>query len=171
MARLIADLLLLARFDESGLTLRRQDVDLDDLVYAERDRLATEHPRLRLAARITPTRIDGDPHHLQRALRNLLDNAARHARDQVTVTLHRLPGGAVELDVADDGPGIPPADRERIFGRFVRLDDSRSRSGGGSGLGLAIARDIVIAHGGTLTVDDLDHGTAMRIRLPLPSTD
>ncbi|MEV6852047.1 ATP-binding protein, partial [Actinoplanes sp. NPDC051411] len=57
------------------------------------------------------------------------------------------------------------------FGRFVRLDDSRSRAGGGSGLGLAIARDIVTAHGGTLTVDDLEHGAAMRIRLPLPPTD
>ena len=76
--------------------------------------------------------------------------------------------GRAEIVIANDGPPIPAADRDRIFGRFVRLDDSRSRTDGGSGLGLAIARDIVIAHGGTLTVDDLDRGVAMRIRLPLP---
>ena len=71
--------------------------------------------------------------------------------------------------VGNDGPEIPRADRERIFDRFVRLDDSRSRDGGGSGLGLAIARDIVTAHGGTLTVDDVPGGAAMRIRIPAPA--
>jgi signal transduction histidine kinase len=68
--------------------------------------------------------------------------------------------------VGNDGPPIPAADRERIFDRFVRLDHSRSRAGGGTGLGLPIARDIVTAHGGQLTVDDLDTGAAMQIVLP-----
>jgi signal transduction histidine kinase len=162
MARLVADLLMLARLDESGLQRRRQEVDLDDLVYLERERLAAAHPELAVRVEVEPVRVDGDPHQLQRALRNLLDNAARHATATVGITL--TPG---ELTVADDGPGIAPADRERVFERFVRLDDDRSRTGGGSGLGLAIARDIVTAHGGTLLIDDAPGGGALlRLRLP-----
>jgi signal transduction histidine kinase len=166
MAALIADLLLLARADESGLRLRRDDVDLDDLVYTERDRIAAQHPQLRIEARVTPIRVQGDPQHLQRALRNLLDNAARHAAARVIVEL-RGDGAHADLVVRDDGAGIPPADRERVFDRFVRLDDARSRDGGGTGLGLAIARDIVALHGGTLTVGGAEAGgAALHIRLP-----
>ncbi|GAA3214361.1 sensor histidine kinase [Dactylosporangium siamense] len=167
MARLIADLLLLARVDESGPQLRREDVDLDDIVYAERDRLVAGHPDLHVETHIVPVRVHGDPHHLQRVLRNLLDNAARHCHGNVTISLTAA-GGTAELTVADDGPGIPAADRERVFGRFVRLDDARSRQSGGTGLGLPIARDVVTAHGGTLTVDDGPRGGALlRIRLPV----
>ncbi|GAA2350413.1 ATP-binding protein [Dactylosporangium salmoneum] len=166
MATLIADLLLLARADESGLRLRHDDVDLDDLVYAERDRIAAHHPHLRVEAHVTPTRVQGDPQHLQRALRNLLDNAARHAAGVVRIDLSGGDGHA-DLTVTDDGPGIPPADRERVFDRFVRLDDARSRDGGGAGLGLAIARDIVTTHGGTLrVVDGPSGGAALHLRLP-----
>ncbi|MGI5239932.1 sensor histidine kinase [Dactylosporangium sp. CA-139066] len=166
MAALIADLLLLARADESGLRLRRDDVDLDDLVYAERDRTAAEYPHLRLETRAAPTRVQGDAQHLQRALRNLLDNAARHAAARVSIELYGNDAHA-ELIVSDDGPGIPAADRERVFDRFVRLDDARSRDGGGTGLGLAIARDIVNGHGGTLTAGEAAiGGAALRIRLP-----
>jgi signal transduction histidine kinase len=108
----------------------------------------------------------GDAQHLQRVLRNLLDNAARHATGKVTIDL-RGDGEHADLLVSDDGPGIPAADRERVFDRFVRLDDARSRDGGGSGLGLAIARGIVAEHGGTLTVDDAPAGgAALHIRLP-----
>ncbi|MFF5229562.1 sensor histidine kinase [Dactylosporangium sp. NPDC000521] len=168
MARLIADLLLLARIDESGPQLRREDVDLDDIVYTERDRLSVGHPGLRVEARVSPVRVDGDPHHLQRVLRNLLDNAARHARGRVGIGLSAA-GGVAELTVADDGPGIPAAERERVFGRFVRLDDDRSRQAGGTGLGLPIARDVVAAHGGTLTIHEgPDGGALLRIRLPMP---
>ncbi|GGM50212.1 two-component sensor histidine kinase [Dactylosporangium sucinum] len=166
MAALIDDLLLLARADESGLRLGREDVDLDDLVYAERDRLTAQHPRLRVETQVAPVRVEGDPQHLQRVLRNLLDNAARHAAGRVRIALRRDDGRA-ELTVADDGPGIAPADRERVFDRFVRLDDARSRDGGGAGLGLSIARDIVTAHGGTLTIENAPAGGAvLRIRLP-----
>jgi len=84
---------------------------------------------------------------------NLLDNAVRHARDRIVVTLDERPDGGVELTVADDGPGVPPADRDRIFERFTRLDDARSAQDGGAGLGLAIARDIAVRHGGTVSVD------------------
>ena len=166
MARLIDDLLLLARVDESGLRLRHEDVDLDDVVYTERDRIAAERPELRIVAEITTVRITGDAHHLQRALRNLVDNAARHARHTVTISLSAN-GSDAELVIADDGPGIPAADRDRVFDRFVRLDEDRSRLGGGTGLGMPIARDIVTAHGGTLTVHDAPGGgAALHIRLP-----
>jgi signal transduction histidine kinase len=167
MARLVEDLLLLARFDDPGSGRRNQDVDLDDIVYTERERLRLERPGLDVRVTLDPVRVTGDADALLRAVRNLLDNAARHAAHQVWISLSSA-AGAAEIVVGNDGPPIPAADRDRIFGRFVRLDDSRSRAGGGSGLGLAIARDIVTAHGGTLTVDDLDRGVAMRIRLPLP---
>ncbi len=167
MARLVEDLLLLARVDDDGLRVRREDVDLDDLAYAERERIAVQHPRLTVRADIEPVRVTGDADALQRVLRNLVDNAARHAAGTVTLTV-RVVDGAAEVRVGNDGPPIPEDDRERIFDRFVRLDDSRSRAAGGTGLGLPIARDIVTAHGGELTVDDLDVGAAMRISLPPP---
>jgi signal transduction histidine kinase len=168
MARLVEDLLLLARADDSGLRQRRQDVDLDDIVYTERERLGLEHPQLNVRATFEPVRVTGDADALLRVVRNLIDNSARHATHSVTISVGTRDDTA-EIVIGNDGPPIPAADRERIFDRFVRLDDSRSRSDGGSGLGLPIARDIVGAHGGTLTVDDLDQGVAMRIRLPLGS--
>jgi signal transduction histidine kinase len=168
MARLVEDLLLLARVDDHGLRLRREDVDLDDLVYAERERVAVEHPALRVLGGVEPVRVSGDPHALQRVLRNLVDNATRHTHGAVTISLAVVDGEA-HLVVGNDGPVIPADDRERIFDRFVRLDDSRTRHGGGTGLGLPIARDIVIAHGGSLAVDgDAAAGAVMLLRLPLP---
>jgi signal transduction histidine kinase len=95
--------------------------------------------------------VAGDAEQLERAVRNLLDNAVRHARDRITVTVEES-DGAVELAVADDGPGIRSADAGRVFERFTRLDDARSAGDGGAGLGLAIARDIAERHGGTLTL-------------------
>jgi signal transduction histidine kinase len=167
MARLVEDLLLLARMDDAGAPARHHDVDLDDLVYAERERLAVQHPGLTVLGTVEPVRVTGDPDALHRALRNLVDNAVRHAAGSVLLTAGP-DGGDGEIVVGNDGPPIPEADRDRIFDRFVRLDGSRSRAGGGTGLGLSIARDIVTAHRGTLAVDPLDTGVAMRIRLPLP---
>ena len=169
MARLVEDLLLLARVDDDGLRLRRQDVDLDDLAYTERERLKDQHPGLTVRAELEPTRVSGDTDALLRVVRNLIDNSARHAANEVAVTVGTHDGMA-EIVIGNDGPPIPADDRDRIFDRFVRLDDSRSRTGGGTGLGLSIARDIVAAHGGTLTVDPLDAGAAMRVRLPLPAS-
>jgi len=168
MARLVEDLLLLARADNDQLRMRREDVDLDDLVYTERERLAEVHPRLDVRASFEPVRVVGDHDALLRVVRNLIDNSVQHAASRVTIGVGRRDGVA-EIVIGNDGPPIPPGDRVRIFDRFVRLDDSRSRADGGSGLGLSIARDIVGAHGGTLTVDELDQGAAMRIRLPLPA--
>jgi signal transduction histidine kinase len=168
MGRLIDDLLLLARADDHKLRLRRQDVDLDDLAYAERERIAIEHPALEIEGGIEPVRVAGDPEQLHRAVRNLVDNAVRHAHHAVTISVG-IVGGEGQVLVGNDGPPIAAGDRSKIFDRFVRLDDSRSRQGGGAGLGLPIARDILAAHGGTITVDDRPDGAAFRIRMALPA--
>ncbi|MGH9111086.1 MAG: sensor histidine kinase [Acidimicrobiales bacterium] len=166
--RLVADLLLLARADEHTLQLRRRPVDLDDLVFDEARRLrdATEL-RIETTA-VSAGRVNGDPTSLRRVLRNLGDNAARHARRHVAFALGEH-DGAVQLDVDDDGPGIAAKDRHRVFERFVRLDDARDRDGGGSGLGLAIVAEVVSAHGGAITITDSGLGGArFEVRFPRP---
>ncbi len=166
MEALVEDLLLLARADERGLTLRRRDVDLDDVAFDELGRLLRE-TSLTVDADLVPTRLVGDPGGLSRVLRNLLDNAARHARSRIELRVYPEGGNAV-VTVADDGPGIPEADRARVFGRFVRLDSDRSRSGGGTGLGLAIVSEVVAAQGGTVTIGDRCKGGAqVTVQLPL----
>jgi signal transduction histidine kinase len=166
MQALVDDLLLLARADERGLTTAHDDVDMDDLVAGEAERLSRESS-LEVRADVTPTRIVGDAVRLSRMLRNLLDNAARHAKSEVSVAAHAHGDHAV-LTVDDDGPGIAPADRERVFDRFVRLDANRSRSAGGAGLGLAIVREIVAAHQGTVSITDRPAGgTRVTVQLPL----
>jgi signal transduction histidine kinase len=98
---------------------------------------------------------------------NLLDNACRHARSRVTLTLGAS-DGIVELVVDDDGPGIAPADRTRIFDRFTRLDEGRARDAGGAGLGLAMVHSIVERHDGTVGVNDAPGGGArFVVRLPV----
>jgi signal transduction histidine kinase len=167
LGRLVGDLLLLARVDEHGLAHRHDDVDLDDLAYAERDRLTTRHPALRVRMDVHPARVTGDAHQLARALRNLVDNAARYADTTVTIRVWAEPAGTF-VEVGDDGPGIPEPQRGRVFDRFVRLDDSRSRADGGTGLGLPIAREIIAAHRGTVTIVDATAGATLRITLPAP---
>jgi len=111
-----------------------------------------------------PALVHGELVQLERMLRNLLDNAVRHAASTVTV---RLSGGSdVVLEVVDDGLGVPVGDRERVFDRFVRMDDARARDVGGSGLGLTLARDIAVRHGGSLRVEDSDAGARFVARLP-----
>jgi signal transduction histidine kinase len=99
----------------------------------------------------------GDPNQLSRLLRNLVDNAERHATKDITVTVRSTPL-TVALEVTDDGPGIAPEDRERVFDRFTRLDESRDSDSGGTGLGLAIAREIAHRHGGDLVVGEQQPG-------------
>jgi signal transduction histidine kinase len=167
LSTLVADLLLLARADERGLDARLSDVDLDDLAYRIRDRLHINRPSLRVELRLQPVRIVGDPVQLDRAIVNLCDNAARYARSLVSISVWTSVDAA-HLTVADDGPGIAPPERERVFDRFVRFDDSRARSAGGAGLGLAITREIVHRHGGTVTVDAGPAGGArFHVRLPM----
>ena len=164
LGRLVDDLLLLARADERGLQPRRDEVDLDELVEAERARPYEDG--VRTEVRTEPVRVVGDRGQLVRVLRNLVDNAHRHAGAQVVVTLGR-DGDQAALDVADDGPGVPADDRSRIFERFVRLDDARARADGGSGLGLAIVAEVVAAHDGKVWVEENPGGGALfRVRLP-----
>jgi signal transduction histidine kinase len=166
MQALIDDLLLLARADERGLTMAHDDVDVDDLVAGEAERLSRE-ASLEIRTDVTPTRIVGDAVRLSRMLRNLLDNAARHAKTEVSVAAHARGDHAV-LTVDDDGPAIGAADRDRVFDRFVRLDANRSRRAGGAGLGLAIVREIVAAHHGTVSIADRPGGgTRVTVQLPL----
>jgi signal transduction histidine kinase len=160
LQHLAADLLLLARLDAGE---RPPDALLDLAVLA---REAAEG-RTGVTLRAEPAEVTGSRGQLERLLTNLLDNAQRHARSAVDVTVRREGDRAV-LGVADDGDGVPEADRERIFERFVRLDAARSRDDGGAGLGLAIARDVAARHGGTLTVRAAPAGGALfELRLPL----
>ncbi|MGW5112831.1 sensor histidine kinase [Nocardia sp. NPDC004123] len=110
--------------------------------------------------------LSGDPQALTRAVRNLIDNAVTHARSTVTLTISATDDTA-DL-IIDDGPGMPPADRSRIFDRFVRLEDDRARSSGGTGLGLAIVTEIVAAHHGSVQVGESSLGGArFSVSLPL----
>lgn len=168
LGALIGDLLLLARSDEGGLALRREEVDLDDVVDGERARLRAT-TALTVEASLTPVKVRGDREALARLVRNLADNAARHARTRIRLATAEEDGQAV-LDVADDGPGVPAGERERVFDRFVRLDDARGRQSGGAGLGLAIVRQIAREHGGSVEVTDAPAGGALfRVRIPRPS--
>lgn len=165
MASLIDDLLLLARADERGLTTGSSDVDLDDLATAAA-RTVRHGTGLEVRCEASPVRVIGDAPALSRVLRNLLDNAARHAVSLIEVTVGTSDGHAV-LTVGDDGPGVPVADRRRVFDRFVRLDGDRSRSAGGTGLGLAIVAEIVAAHHGRVWLEDRPGGGA-RVVVTLP---
>lgn len=163
LGQLIDDLLALSRLDETGIP-DRHDVDLDDLVSAE----AARPRQVPVDVAITrPVRISGNTQLLARALRNLVDNAARHAGSLVTVTLDTF-GGQARISVDDDGPGVPPVERERVFERFARADHARNRATGGAGLGLAIVRDVVVAHGGRVeVVDSPCTGARFVVNLPL----
>jgi signal transduction histidine kinase len=165
---LTADLILLARLD-AGEPLRDEEVDLGQVVAEE---AAKPRPRpvtvgLDVAADVL---VRGSGDQLARLVANLVDNAVRHARTAVTVRLAR-DGACAVLDVADDGPGIPPEHRETVFDRFTRLDQARTRDHGGSGLGLAIARDVATAHGGSLTVTSgPSPGACLRAVFPVAVT-
>lgn len=166
MRQLVEDLLLLAKADDTGIRMRQVDVDLDDLVAAEIQRLRSSAPELTVTGDVHPVRVVGDPARLSQVLRNLVDNAARAAHTTVHLTTAEQNGSAI-ITVSDDGDGIPEQDRQRVFERFVRLDTSRSRASGGSGLGLSIAREITRAHNGTVTLTSSPAGgTTATVTLP-----
>lgn len=169
MQRLVDDLLTLARADDEGLTLARDDVDLDDLVDAEVKRLRamTDLP---VSASIEAARVRGDALRLAQLLRNLTDNALRHAAGALRISVAVVAGDqpVAQLTVDNDGPPVPPERREEIFDRFARLQTARDRDSGGSGLGLAIVRTIAAAHGGTVTAGVAPDGWC-RFELRLPA--
>ena len=151
LARLAEDLLALARLDEQADRPRRgRPVDVAALAGEVCARYAEARVSV-TALTSAPSMVLGDPGGLDRMLVNLVDNAVRYARSRVSVTA-AADGPWVLVSVCDDGPGIPDEDAERVFDRFTRLDDARSRdpaTGDGSGLGLAIVRATATAHGGT----------------------
>ncbi|MFI5719177.1 sensor histidine kinase [Nocardia sp. NPDC051750] len=166
LEHLAADLLLLARLD-AGEKPRAERMDLAALIAGELARRVGDRVPVESEPAGEPLLITGSGTQIARVLGNLVDNAQRHAATVVRVTLGQTAGRAV-LVVADDGPGVPAEDRDRIFRRFVRLDDARSRDEGGAGLGLAIVRDVVERHGGVIRVEDEASGGArFVVELPL----
>jgi two-component system, OmpR family, sensor kinase len=171
LGRVVDQLLLLAQADAGSLVPSPAAVDVADLVeeVAARWRGAAAARGVTIAVDApTSGTLAADPHLLRRVLDNLLDNALRHSP----------PGGRVDLcacrhehdwlfDVADEGPGVHEAQRDRIFERFTRLDPARSRQSGGAGLGLALSAAVARAHGGTLELADVN-GPGARFRLRLP---
>lgn len=165
LARLVDDLLLLARVDDSLLPERATEpVELGGLIAA----VAQRYPSQVCVIADGPFWTEGAPEELRRVVANLLDNAVRHAQSRVTVAVARE-GAHHLVSVTDDGPGIPEADRHRVFDRFTRLDDARNRDAGGAGLGLSIVRDLVRRHGGTVRLRDAPGGTGLRAEVRLPT--
>jgi signal transduction histidine kinase len=163
LSRLVDDLLLLARADDPRPAVVADRVDVAEVLADAAARCPA--PPVRLDAPAGPLWTVGDRDALLRVFGNLLDNAVRHATSSV-VAAATAEGPYLLVTVTDDGPGIPPADRERVFGRFTRLDDARARDAGGAGLGLAIVRELVRRHGGTVVLTDADPGVRAEVRLP-----
>ena len=165
LERLVADLLLLARLDE-GARGAAAEVDLDDVVLAAAERLRTTTALSVDTHAVSAGRVLGNASQLERLIENLATNAAHHARSSVVLGLVEA-DGTVVLTVEDDGPGIPDADRDTVFERFVRLDGARGRDLGGTGLGLSIVREVAAAHGGSASIDEGSLGGArICVRIP-----
>lgn len=175
LERMVDELLELARLDETPEALPDTSVDLDDVVLDEVGRF-TDRAAL-LTDRVSAGRVRGSRSQLERVVRNLLDNAVRHAGSTVAVSLATVDDGTsfpvVRLAVDDDGPGIPEADRERVFERFTRLQEGRGRDAGGAGLGLAMVRAIVERHGGRVVIESSERlgGARFVVDLPVDETD
>jgi len=156
LERIVADLLVLARGDEARAPAYVAAIDLDDIVLAE----AARRRRVPVdASGVSAGRVHGSREGCERILVHLLDNAARHAESAVAVTLH-TGDHSVTLTIDDDGPGIPAADRDRVFERFTRLEAARTRDTGGAGLGLAVTAATVSAMGGEVAISDSPLGGA-----------
>jgi signal transduction histidine kinase len=152
---LVGNLLTMAWLAEGRLG-PRSEIDLDELVMAQAPRMTSVDLDL---SGVSAGRVWGNSDELTSVIRNLLDNAARHSRGHVAVTV-REAGPWVVLTVSDDGAGIPADQREAVFERFARLQEGRSRDSGGTGLGLALTRRVVEAHGGRIHVEDCGLGGA-----------
>jgi signal transduction histidine kinase len=163
LGRLVDDLLELARLDE-GATRPYDDVDLDELVALD---VESRNGSVPVATdEVSAGRVRGDRRQLSQLLRNLVDNAVRHAGARVAIGV-RTDGDDVVLTVDDDGDGVPDADRARVFERFARLDEARARDDGGAGLGLALVQRVATAHHGSVEVGTSALGGArFEVRLP-----
>ena len=166
LQELTEDLLVLAVNDGSASAMVRKELVLGRIVLREVQGFALSPGVAVDATEVEGVRIFGNESQLRRVFVNILDNANRFAATQIKVSVRTERNSAL-LEVADDGPGIPIADRERIFERFSRLDSARSRHEGGAGLGLAIAKEIVLAHGGEIGLFEEKRGAHFYVRLPL----
>jgi signal transduction histidine kinase len=172
MGRLVADLLLLARYD-AGRPLDRWPVDLASLAAEAVTRARTVDPGRAITVEAAePVIVDADEERLRQVIDNLISNALQHTPpgSPVTVTVTGGPGRG-QLTVADPGPGMTAEQASRVFERFYRTDGARTRGRGGAGLGLAIAASLATAYGGEITVDTAPgRSAALHVRLPLAGT-
>ena len=167
LQHMVEDLLHLARADASPTPGVFDRLDLDDLVIREARRIRSRQRVEVDQSEVSGAHVLGDRGQLSRAIRNLLDNAERHARSRIAIGLRESNNQAV-LVVSDDGPGIPPDRTEHVFERFGRLDEARGTSSGGTGLGLSITREIIERHGGSVAlIEGHSPGAAFEVRLPL----
>lgn len=165
LRNLVEDLLALAKADEYAALVGAEPLDLDDVVLGE---VAIARAKgADVLVHLSPVQIHGVPDQVRRVIRNLVDNGMRHARSQLRIDVLQDADEAV-LHIDNDGVPVPEADRERIFDRFIRLDDARDRDKGGSGLGLAIVRELVKLHGGSVQAREAEDGWCrFEVRLPV----
>jgi len=174
MSVLVDDLLLLARLDahDAEPPVRPRRMDLIEVAVAAADAFRAGRPGHPLAVSVPdgPVLLDADPVRLRQVVDNLLANAAVHTPAGTRVELSvAVSEGTALITVADAGPGISAADQDRIFDRFYRVDNSRTRAGGGTGLGLSVVHSLVVEHGGTISVASRPGRTVFTVRLPSPA--
>jgi len=168
---LIQDLLIISALESGRVKLDIQPIGLAGVVekvFADLGARA-QNRNVALAASLNGITAQADPHRVEQVVANLVDNAIKYGRvnGHVEISARRLPGGKVEVQVRDDGPGIPSDALPRVFERFYRVDKARSRDQGGTGLGLAIVKHIVQAHGGEVWVkSELGRGSVFFFTLP-----
>ncbi len=170
ISRLVDDMLLLAQAEQMDF-LRTEPIDLQSFVADLWDGVSLTATRRFEIGSVPDGRLEADPDRLAQALRNLARNAIEHTADEtglVRLTVEKVAPDKIRFAVVDDGPGIPLAERERVFERFHRTDPGRARAAGGAGLGLAIVQAIVEAHGGQVRARDSANGTGAQIELVLP---
>jgi signal transduction histidine kinase len=168
---IIDGLFWLARHDENQIDVTSVDVDLDDLLFEESQRVRSISELSVDTSAVQPTRVVGDQAMLKRMIRNVVDNAARYAVSELRFG-SRYDGPYAVVTVSDDGEGVDVAESARFFERFVRADPARSRQSGGTGLGLSIVTDIVTRHGGSARFIEVERGSTIELRVrlePMPS--
>jgi signal transduction histidine kinase len=161
---IVDGLFWLARHDENQLEVERVDVDLDDLLFEESQRVRVISGLAIDTAAVQPTRVVGDPAMLKRMVRNVVDNALRYAESELRFA-SRYDDDYAVVTVADDGDGLDVTESDRLFERFVRADPARSRTSGGTGLGLSIVAEIVARHGGSARFVGVASGTMIELRV------
>jgi signal transduction histidine kinase len=161
---IVDGLFWLARHDENQLDVERVDVDLDDLLFEESQRVRVISDLSTDTTAVQPTRVLGDPAMLKRMVRNVVDNAVRYADSELRFA-SRYDGAVAVLTVANDGDGLDVEQSVHLFERFVRADPARSRTSGGTGLGLSIVAEIVARHGGSASFVRVASGTMIELRV------